>query len=91
MNSINAETIGQVINNPNAPVIIINNFGEIKEIPSPSNISSPKGFVGREFELKDLHKLYAEGNRTFVLHGHESLSKKSKLIIKHLSKLIWTA
>jgi len=76
MSDIRAKNIGQVINNPQAPVHITNNFagGELP-FSLPSNIASRKGFVGRRGELDALRAAKQRNISSFVLHGQGGVGK----------------
>lgn len=52
--------------------VLINNS---EKLPLPSNIPTPKGFIGREDELKILQKAKDSGKTSFVLHGAGGVGK----------------
>jgi tetratricopeptide (TPR) repeat protein len=63
-----------------------NFFGGEKKSVLPSNISLPKGFVGREDELGILRKAKSEGKTSFVLHGFGGVGK-TDLALKFIDEI----
>ncbi|MCU0240474.1 MAG: ATP-binding protein, partial [Pyrinomonadaceae bacterium] len=56
----------------NAEKVVINNS---EKVILPSNIPSPKDFIGRVAELNVLRNAKAEGKTSFVLHGIGGVGK----------------
>ncbi len=75
MSEIKAKNVGSVVNNPTAPVNITNIFNDGDKPSLPSNIPSPKGFIGRKVELAALSQAKADGKTSFVLHGIGGVGK----------------
>lgn len=52
-----------------------NFYGDTEKPPLSFNISEPKGFIGREVELKELQTTKDSGRTAFVLHGAGGVGK----------------
>jgi tetratricopeptide (TPR) repeat protein len=63
------------------------NFNFANDKPSlPSNIPSPKGFIGREVELAALRQAKTDGKPSFVLHGIGGVGK-TDLALKFIEEI----
>jgi tetratricopeptide (TPR) repeat protein len=63
------------------------NFNFANDKPSlPSNIPSPKGFIGREVELAALRQAKTDGKTSFVLHGIGGVGK-TDLALKFIDEI----
>ncbi len=75
MANTKAKNVGAVITSPVGPVYQTNIFEGKQPLALPSNVPSPKGFVGRESDLSDLRQAKQEGKTAFVLHGQGGIGK----------------
>lgn len=74
MSDINAEKIGQVINNPKGKVEQhIHNYANQPTLPN--SLRTTINFIGREEHLNKLRESYQKGSRCFVLHGTGGVGK----------------
>jgi tetratricopeptide (TPR) repeat protein len=72
--NINPQHVEQHVHLPNPPQSI------------PSNIPSPKGFIGSEVELVALRQARADGKTSFVLHGIGGVGK-TDLALKFIEEI----